>query len=69
MHVLVMFIIDLKGRRLLLLTGLIGMSASCFILALTRIFLEELSWLKYIAVVSASLYIIFYSLGPGMFIE
>ncbi len=66
MHVLVMFIIDLKGRRLLLLTGLIGMSVSCFILALTRIFLDQLIWLKYIAVISASLYIIFYSLGPGI---
>lgn len=37
-HVLVMWIIDLKGRRFLLLFGLIGMSVSCFMLGLLRIF-------------------------------
>ncbi|CAF0739741.1 unnamed protein product [Brachionus calyciflorus] len=65
MHGVCMFFIDSKGRRILLLSGMIGMSASCFVLAITRIFAESVSWFKILAVVAAVVYIIFYSLGPG----
>ena len=38
-HLFVMFVIDWKGRRFLLVCGMAGMSVSCFVLGLTSIFL------------------------------
>lgn len=42
-HVLVMWIIDLKGRRFLLLFGMIGMSACCLFLGVLKIFSVNIS--------------------------
>ncbi|RNA10267.1 solute carrier family facilitated glucose transporter member 1-like [Brachionus plicatilis] len=60
-----MAIVDRAGRRILLLTGMIGMCISSFMLALTRIFSDKVEWLNYMTVVSAVFYIIFFSIGPG----
>jgi hypothetical protein len=38
MHGVCMYLIDLKGRRFLLIGGMIGMSVCCFVLAVIRIF-------------------------------
>ncbi|CAF0733414.1 unnamed protein product [Brachionus calyciflorus] len=60
-----MAIVDRAGRRILLLTGMIGMSVFSFILAFTRIWGEPGSWLNYMTVVAAIFYIVFFSIGPG----
>jgi sugar porter (SP) family MFS transporter len=64
-HFLCMFIIDLTGRRILLLIGLSGMSLCCFVLGLIQIFIANQLWIKILAVVIVTIYIIFYSFGPG----
>ena len=64
-HFLCMFIIDLTGRRVLILVGLASMSLCCFVLGLIQIFIINQLWLKILAVVAVTVYIIFYSFGPG----
>ena len=66
-HVFTMFLIDLKGRRFLLMSGMIGMGLSCFCLALTRLFSDKAEFLKYVAIVAVVVYIIFYSIGLGKY--
>jgi MFS family permease len=60
-----MILIDIAGRRSLLLVGLIGMSLFSFCLALVPAIFDGQQWSKYLTVVSAVTYVIFFSIGPG----
>ncbi len=61
-----MILIDITGRRKLLLSGLIGMSIFSFALAIVPAFSAKLEGLKYLTVAFAVAYVIAFSIGPGI---
>lgn len=53
------------GRRSLHIVGLAGMFFSAILLTFSLIFQEKLEFIKYISIVAALLYVMFFAFGPG----
>ena len=69
MNVICLFTIELAGRRFLLMLGTIGVSFSCFMLAIFRILIiynPGVMWLSYMTIVAAVLFTISFNVGPGI---
>jgi len=60
-----MTLIDVTGRRVLMIIGCFGMSFFCVLLTVSRELAESVNWIRYLAVVAVVGYIIFFAIGPG----
>jgi len=65
MTIITIPLMDRAGRKTLHLTGLVGIFISSIIFTISFTLVDKTEWLKYLAIVSSLLFVMFFALGPG----
>ncbi|XP_061758401.1 solute carrier family 2, facilitated glucose transporter member 1-like [Nerophis ophidion] len=60
-----LFVVEHTGRRLLHLTGLMGMAVCALVLTLAMALLDAHSWMSYVSIVAILGFVAFFEIGPG----
>ncbi|XP_076597324.1 solute carrier family 2, facilitated glucose transporter member 1-like isoform X2 [Chaetodon auriga] len=60
-----LFVVERMGRRILHLTGLMGMAVSAVFLTVAMALLDQFRWMSYVSIMAIFSFVAFFEIGPG----